>query len=231
MPLINIGTELAFFFHVPRCAGSAVENYLIARFGDLGFLNRAHETPPPQQRWSRSSPQHIDVEALDVVLPSSFYKYQFATVRHPVARLRSVFLFQRDWTKVISPRRLFSQWLEQIPEQHEKNPFIFDNHTRPMSHLVPQTATTFKLELGLDPVVAWLDSICGNTNAPRSIEKTNDIETLQSMSNPSLPRRAPEITQADVAFIADYYKSDFDRFGYSPDWNTSEPQTHQGSTA
>jgi hypothetical protein len=38
MPIFRVNEKIVFFCHVPKCAGTAVNLYLQARFGKLAFI-------------------------------------------------------------------------------------------------------------------------------------------------------------------------------------------------
>ncbi len=65
MPIIRADSKLIFFAHVPKCGGSAVQTYLNNRFGPLAFEDRRFLSVPERKRWSKTSPQHVDVETLN----------------------------------------------------------------------------------------------------------------------------------------------------------------------
>jgi hypothetical protein len=96
MPIARIGSKLVYFAHVPKCAGSAVERYLEQRFGPMAFRDPAFYEQEHGERWSNSSPQHIPIKALSRLFPASFFDASFAVIRHPVDRLASAFLYQRE---------------------------------------------------------------------------------------------------------------------------------------
>ncbi len=213
MPIVRIGTKLVYFAHVPKCAGSAIEEYLAARFGPLGFLDRGHLRLPERQRWNVSSPQHIDAETLDRLLPPSFFAARFAVVRHPVDRLVSVFRYQRDVEETIVKDMPFSEWLDVVPDLLLHAPFHFDNHIRPMTEIVPQNAKIFRLEDGLDPVVEWLDKIAGFIGEPRVIQRTNTYVQRLAVRKKT-PGPEIQISDTDRETIKKHYSIDFERFGY-----------------
>ena len=213
MPIVRIGAKLVYFAHVPRSAGSAIENYLVARFGPLGFLDRNYVSYPALQPWNVSSPQHIDVEAFDRLLPPSFFAARFAVVRHPIDRLISVFRFQRDIHNMIDSEQTFGAWLDRLPKLLQSDPYCFDNHVRPMAEIVPKNARVFRLEDGTTPVVAWLDDIAGFPGEPRKILPANTYEQrLVELKKEA--GSVPEVSDADRVKIRTYYRIDFERFGY-----------------
>ena len=89
MPFFRIDRELHYFAHVPKCAGASVEVYLRKRFGKIAFANSQFYNVPEAQRWTKSSPQHINREALALLVPPGWIASSFGVVRHPVTRLRS----------------------------------------------------------------------------------------------------------------------------------------------
>lgn len=215
MPLVYVAGQLVQFAHVPRCAGSAVEDYLAARFGPIGFLDRSYLLIPPAERWSISSPQHLPAEAFDRLIPSSWIAHCFAIVRHPEDRLVSVFRFQRDIQRTIDPGTIFEDWVARLPEQRENFPYALDNHTRPADDIIPEAATVFRLEDGLEAVVRWLDGIEAAERLPREILPKNGYEFL--IAQPSrVPGPPVVVTPAVRRLIAGLYDVDFSRFGYAP---------------
>lgn len=223
MPIARVGSSLIYYAHVPKCAGSSIEDYLIERFGPLAFLNRDYRRTPPVHRWSNTSPQHIDTKALDLLFPQDFFAASFAVVRHPAARLRSAFEFQKA-RRHVSLRLRFDTWLTLHERQRDTAPFQHDNHLRPMTDLVPQEARVFRMEDGLDPVVAWLDELAGNRDGPREIPRANKTKDMVRVSRSPwkqwirsrLQVGMPDLDEALCSRIYSLYKEDYDRFGYDP---------------
>lgn len=218
MPILRTHGKLMLFAHVPKCAGTSIEGYLGRRFGRhaLAFLDSGHYSQPPALRWSQSSPQHIDAVSLRWLFPESFFDASFAMVRHPAARLRSVFLFQRDIERRLPSNSSFSAWLETIPDSWDRGPWALDNHTRPMSEIVPEEAEVFHLEAGTAPLVAWLDDQVGNTKGERKIAARHSFsDRLEATGHTAGPD--VKLSRADCAWIATLYGEDYARFGYEED--------------
>lgn len=218
MPIVRTEGGLLFFAHVPKCAGTTVEGYLGNRFGQKqrAMINPIYMRPPPHLRWSRSSPQHVDAASLMQMFPEPFFDAWFTVVRHPVVRLRSVYRYQRDVEARIDPSESFSQWLNSLPERWVEDPWYLDNHPRPMSDLVPEPCTVFRLEDGTDKIVSWLDDFVGNTKGPREISVFHTFhEQLKKRSRAS--GAEVEISAQDIETILELYPEDFRRFGYTED--------------
>ncbi|MFZ7094085.1 hypothetical protein [Primorskyibacter sp. 2E233] len=211
MPIIRIADKLVYFAHVPRAAGTSVERYLRARFGPLALADPLYLSKPEEQRWTRSSPQHVDRDALARLFPSGFFDASFAIVRHPCDRLHSVFLRQRDIEQTIPEDTVFRDWVETLPLPG----YALDNHTRSMLEFCPPGTRLFRLEDGLGQVVDWLDDLAGNTEGPRAIGVSNShAERLAHLGrNPDMP--IAELDDDLRADIIDRYAADIYWCGYA----------------
>ena len=116
--------------------------------------------------WTATSPQHVDAETLESLLPLTFFDAMFAVVRHPVPRTVSTYHFQREVEGRIPSDVSFSKWLKNL-ETSGFGLYEYDNHVLPMDVLVPQASTIFHLEHGLDGLVVWLDLLTGKKTGPR----------------------------------------------------------------
>lgn len=210
------GGRLVYYAHVPKCGGSAVATYIAERFGPPAFHDNRHLSVPEPQRWSRTSPQHIDAGTLERLIPLDYFDAIFAVVRHPVARIVSTYHFQREVEGTIPEGMGFSDWLALLDPNPAGTPFAYDNHIRPMDDIVPQGAAVFHLEHGLDALVPWFDHVAGRADGPRAIlpENTRGAYVKGAGSAPASPPATP--TPADLARIATLYAADFARFGYEP---------------
>lgn len=213
MPFFRTENGLVLFAHVPRCGGSSVENYLHGRFGKLGFLDRAFGQRPADRRWHRTSPQHIDRMTLDRLIPAEFFVAQFAVVRHPLKRLQSVYLHNREVLGHIPEGQSFEAWLDDLPRLRRRDAGYLDNHARPMAEIVPGGARVFRLEQGLHQVTDWLDELTGTT-WPRQIGMVHSrAQLLQKRGTEAVPHHlSPEA----AALVAGLYERDYERFGYDP---------------
>ena len=223
MPIIRASNKLIYFAHVPKCGGSAVEDYLRERFGALAFEDRQFLSVPEQRRWTRTSPQHIDIAARDRLFPAGFFDHSFAVVRHPVDRIVSAYHFQLEVERTIPVNVSFGDWLFKVSEELEDRPSIYDNHLRPMADIVPVDAVVFRLENGLDALVPWFDDVTGEKTGPRAVGVTNKRgERVEVKSEKVVP------TKAELAFIEKMYERDFERFGYENTPFAEEPVRPDG---
>lgn len=211
MPFFKAAGALVYYAHVPKCGGTAIAEYLRARFGPLAFHDNRHLRQPEAARWTRSSPQHIDAATLARLIPASFFAAAFTIVRHPVARAVSIYHFQQEVEHGIPPGMGFSDWLAGLDPNAANDPFRHDNHIRPMTDLVPAGAAVFHLEHGLDALIPWFDALTGTAEGPRAILPEN-VKGAHVKSQTARARPGP----ADLERIARLYAADFARFGYDP---------------
>lgn len=213
MPIARIGSKLVYFAHVPKCAGSSVENYLRDRFGRLALLDRKYLLIDTQDRWSKSSPQHVDWVSLMRLFPEDFFNEIFAVVRHPVDRAMSAFRFQADVEGSVPEGMTFSGWLVAEASLRQSRPYHSDNHSRLQCDFLPPAGTgkctLFHLEHGLDAVIPYLDGIAGTDSGPRAMG--HDLRAATRKSGPIMP------TEEDIALISEIYAADFEVLGYLPD--------------
>jgi hypothetical protein len=215
MPICRAAGKLIHFAHVPKCAGTAVEKYLEARFGALGMIDRRFGARSPAEAWSLSPPQHMPEAVRRDLLPDSLFDAQFAIVRHPAARLRSVFLFQREIERALPPRMGFVPWLKTLPRTLALDPYALHGHLRPMVETVPEPAQLFRLEDGLDAVVDWLDDLTGDPAGEDLRQIAPDNVLAARMKH--LGRDMPDLrlTPVACALVAEIYAEDYTRFGYA----------------
>ncbi|WP_223427223.1 sulfotransferase family 2 domain-containing protein [Tateyamaria pelophila] len=201
--------KLLYFAHVPKCAGTAIERYLEARFGPLGMRDSSFAMRTPGAAWSLSPPQHMPEEVRRDLLPDSLFDGMFAALRHPATRLRSAFLFKRDVDKALPAQPPFHRWIETVPRSLALNPYTLHGHLRPMTKCVPQATATFRIEDGLDAVVQWLDAQVGTQDGPHQITPAN-VLSQRLGTQPDTVKLTPSILNT----ITTLYAADFDRFAY-----------------
>ena len=105
----------------------------------------------------------------------------FAVVRDPVARMASEYRWQRRGRR---GRRLgkllaclpFGIWLRLMLAMAARHPHAMDNHLRPQSDFIPEGATVFRFEAGLQPVADWLS---GETGHPEGLEMPHSLKNRQ----------------------------------------------------
>jgi hypothetical protein len=200
MPLVNAHGTQIFFAHVPKTAGSSVEDYLIRRFGELSIRDQ-HKRNRVAGTGLITPSTHLSALDLLELLPRDL-AHCFAFVRDPVDRMLSEYRYQLGVSK--TTRFGFSTWLRLMLGCARREPRIYENHIRPQSDLVPDSAKVFRLEDGFEPFIAWLDQVTGTT-AP-------EVEMGHL-----LKREHAEValSRQDLRLMAAFYAEDYARFGYA----------------
>ncbi|MFN0113096.1 MAG: sulfotransferase family 2 domain-containing protein [Paracoccaceae bacterium] len=211
MPLFRVKGRLHYYAHVPKCAGSAVENYLRERFGSLAFVNTRFYDQAEAERWTKSSPQHAAFADIQALIPGDWIASSFAVVRHPLKRLVSSFLFQAEKEGTVPEGWGIDEWVEAFLNSSRDSPFQYDNHLRPQSQLVPGGATVFRLEEGMHQLVAHLDLLADDRGGPREIAHVNEAKSRKDTGRNTVP------SPATLEKLVAYYAIDFRRFGYDPE--------------
>ena len=217
MPIFRINDQLHYFAHVPKCGGTSVETYLIERFGPLAFKDpRDRHRFPESAIWSKGYSQHIQVAALDRLIPPDWFASSFAVVRHPVRRLISAFFYVRDVQRKGPVPDDINVWFRSAaPRILEEPHAIRTTHILPQAGLVPPNARIFRFEDGLETIPAYLDQLAGNSEGPRTLP-TQNVGRWRADNTP------PRLTDATLDLVARTYAADFARFGFEPPTSDSE---------
>lgn len=187
-----------------------MEQFMVANWGDhVGHLHWGWDSWWKAGGWRiadpPNSPQHLIWKDAVLALPR-LPDTVFAVVRHPVTRMLSEHVWQRNKRRgtrlgKLVARLPFPIWLRLMLALLRIHPHAFDNHLRPQVDFVPVGARVFRLEDGLGPVLDWLATETG-LNQPVSVP--------HAIPGGSRARVRP----VDAARIAGAHGDDFARFGY-----------------
>lgn len=154
MPIFRVDNELHFFAHVPKCAGTTIEAHLVDRFGPLGLFGTDTEF--------HVSLQHLTWAEVISLVPENWIASSFAVVRHPLARFLSAYNMRLSQIRPPFPRETtitdFLDWVELRLPAH---PELLDNHLRSQVEFIATSTRVFRLEDGIDAVIAHLDESFG----------------------------------------------------------------------
>lgn len=212
MPVYQFDTKIVAFIHIPKCAGSTIENALESYL--LGFLRRDHGKHDYEGNILPVSPQHFSVKQL-----KSFINFEscFSITRHPLSRLESEYRFQRKHKLThIACINDFSGWLTAALDKYFLNNNIFDGHLRPNSFFIDGSVTIFPLENSLLPLKDFLESIANvkleslmqNANATANINEPAMAIDIGEWS------KKYDIKGLDVERLLEIYQED-KKLGYS----------------
>ena len=203
MPIFRINDKLIYYAHVPKAGGSSVADYFKTLGARSAFTFGAQWRQRPRDRWSSTSPQHIDAKSLGELFPADFFDACFSVVRHPEDRIISEYKFRAGRSKVHAALPL-SDWLHIVTAASRANPFAFDGHLRPQKEFLPADCKVFKLEEGHESLGEW-------------IAKVADIKPpfppFSQHSNKSMSMET-RLGDRDRELINTLYAKDFDQLGY-----------------
>ena len=95
MPILKKGNKIIYFSHIPKCGGTAIEQYCKDTGIEIAFLDRLYNLQFSKNVWNNTSPQHIDKKSLYRLFPKQFFSDYFTVVRHPIDRFKSAFIYQK----------------------------------------------------------------------------------------------------------------------------------------
>lgn len=200
MPLISANGQKVFFAHIPKTAGSSVEEYLVRRFG--GPLSLIDRNKREGVRGTGLITPLTHVAAIDLreMLPPDI-NFSFTVVRHPVARIQSEYRYQTGVSRL--SRLGFSTWLRVMMIAARIEPRIYENHIRPQIDLIPENSEIFRLEDGFDSLIERLNDVTGSTAPDQAVQHLLKRE-----------RKGIALHRQDIELLGSFYADDFERFGY-----------------
>ncbi|MGN6575380.1 MAG: sulfotransferase family 2 domain-containing protein [Nocardioides sp.] len=194
------------FVHVPKTGGTSVERLFKESGWRVTYLDR--RVGPESDNWMRRcSPQHMHAEMLRLMFHLDRFDLVFMTVREPLARFRSEYSMRhRDDLRTDS--ELVDAWAERTFRKYQANPFRHDNHVRPQSEFLVPGAVVYKLEDGLDRMVADLRERFG-------LEVASTVPHDNARVKKSgLPSEQVQISPETEKRVREFYEADYAQFGY-----------------
>lgn len=206
MPIFIKNDLSVLYIHVPKTGGGTVlqmfkENGFTVHYCDTSNITAGFNS------YRRCSPQHYHADLLSATLRLERFDYAFMSVREPINRLKSEFLWRcyANGTKEIDP----NAWARHIFSRYRDNPFILDNHIRPQHEFVMGSVDVFKYEEMFTN--DWYNQLSKKIGLiikkpRRSLHVSKDYSG-RKVSNIEFD---PSISKK----IIDFYEIDFSEFGY-----------------
>ena len=199
------------FIHIPKCAGTTIEKIL----GTCTSRELYGRTPTPRLG-QYTTPQHLTYLQLKDKLNINWSDYHaFSVVRNPYSRFVSEYNYRKDlFEKTKRPEfnpRTFSNFIECLNKDASHRISAYDGHLETQSSFlknetgsIESSVQIFKFE-DLTSCWAMLE------------EKTGvkySIDLWSRKSNVEIPYQEFYTTETKN-IIYNFYKEDFDNFGYS----------------
>lgn len=208
MPVFRKDDLFVLFVHVPKAGGSAIER----AFADAEWTVAYRD---PRVRAGglndvrRCSPQHMHASMLETILAPDRFDLVFMTVREPLARFRSEYAMRNPKPADAPTAAVVERWYDEASRAYAGNPFVHDNHLRPQSEFVLPNAQVYRLEDGLESMVADLNERFG-LGLPPIVPRVMDRSIQSGFRSSDVPIGERLEQRLRVA-----YAEDFSRFGYS----------------
>lgn len=207
MPVFRQGERKYLYIHIPKTGGSSIER----AFADVGYRTRYRDGRVGPTSWNsirRCTPQHMHREMLEMILRVDQFDGVFTVVRDPLARIRSEYLWRHRHDDFGVDGRSVEKWTARTLRRYGKDPFIFDNHIRPQVDFLLDRALVFRFEDGLDAMAATLNKKW-KLGLPEELPRLREGATATKYSS-----RDVEVTDRTRRLVTDFYRDDYERFGY-----------------
>ncbi|MET1059335.1 MAG: sulfotransferase family 2 domain-containing protein [Nocardioides sp.] len=206
MPVFIKDQRYVLFPHVPKTGGTSIER-LFRRNGWQMYLRDSRVGKGSLHYVRRCSPQHLHAAVLRELIDLSRVDLCFMVVRDPIARFRSEYAMrQKDPTKT-DPASV-DTWADRILTRYEHNPYAVDNHFRPQHEFLLPDTEVFRLEDGLDAMMASLNER-HDLGVPNTVEHRLKSADRHGMSSGDV-QLSPDLE----ARLRELYAEDFRQFGY-----------------
>lgn len=201
MPLYNRKEHQVLFVHIPKCAGSTVEDLLLSLAEGCQLFSRTAPTDLP------CGAQHFHAAMLRQVLPNIESVPCFSIVRHPLFRAISEHQYRNKLRRRKNEKETdldsdVASWFHE----YRFNNYIFDNHIRPQIEFILPNTCVFHLEHGLDGAIQFAG-------------KTLDLDNVDIGESSAQKKNASQyfdfaLHQSTVDKIQHFYRYDFRLFRY-----------------
>ncbi len=198
MPIFRNNHRLVYFAHIPKTGGSSIENAMKASGVKVAMLMSKEKNAA--LKFSKCTPQHIHSDIIRRYFGENFFDWQFALVRNPFSRLASEYKMKAGLEKEPAAP---DEWIIRALERYLEFPFTRDNHIRPQHQFITKEAEVFRLENGLQKP---LEKLCQVLDLPEISAVPHSRKSERQILN---------ISSRTLQKILDFYKEDFDTFGYS----------------
>ena len=154
MPVFSVNGKRVLFMHVPKAGGTTVEQVFSP------YPTSFHSEIPPAGL--KCTPQHLIFRDMRVLLGGIGWDYGFAVVRDPYKRVESEYRFRTEITaERYGKTPDFSLWLSTYLDAFARDEFLLDNHFRPQAAFVSPDIDVFRLEDGMESILARVSEKLG----------------------------------------------------------------------
>jgi len=192
--------------HIPKCAGTSIENYFITKKFDYAMLDRNFNQKNQEALWNKSPPQHIPAYSFLELFKEVKFDFSFAVVRNPIDRFKSAFIFHFVKNRMPEINDI-NHFVDSIYQKKGIRIHWLNNHFLPMSFFIENIPNVkiYRLENGLNDLERDLEKLL-NLKNKIVFEKENSKKNI----NPEIVSLLPE----SISKLSKIYALDFEKFGY-----------------
>lgn len=207
VPVLIRNQQYLLFAHVPKTGGTSIEKHFRAAGWDVDLRDQ-RVGPGSRNYVRRCSPQHLHAAVLSEIVDLSRVRCSFMVVRDPLARFRSEYAMrQKDPARTDSDS--VDAWADRVLDRRAQNPYTLDNHLRPQHEFALPDMRVYRLEDGLDTVLADLNTEFALELPPRIEHRLQESGVRHGIAS-----RDVELSPALTGRLQDLYAEDYRRFGY-----------------
>ena len=192
--------------HIPKCAGTSIENFFINKKFDYAMLDRNFNQKNQEALWSKSPPQHIPAYSFLELFREVKFNFTFAVVRNPINRFKSAFIFHFVKNRMPEIKDI-NHFVDFIYQNKGIKIHWLNNHFLPMSFFIENIPNVkiYHLENGLNTLESDLAELL-KLKEKIVFEKENSQKNI----NPKLINLSHE----SISKLSKIYALDFEKFGY-----------------
>lgn len=208
MPVFRKDGKNILFVHIPKTGGSSIDTVFRASGYEMHFVDgEVGEGTINQLR--RCTPQHMHGAMLRQTFKLHRFDAIFMIVRDPIARFRSEYLWRNRKKKHIAvDAASVEKWATESFAKFASDSYAYDNHLRPQADFLVPGVKVYRIEDGMDSILADLNSSYGldlQQEAPR---------VREGSTNSGVSSRDVTVSPSLEARVKEFYRQDYERFGY-----------------
>ena len=207
MPIYIRNDIKIYHAHIPKCAGSSIENFFIKENFEYAFLDRYFTLKNKKDLWNKSSPQHLLAYQFNDLFYNLKFNFTFAIVRNPIDRFVSAFIFNFQ-RKHIQNIEDINQFIDSFYQEKKFKNFYLDNHFLPMKYFIENIPNIkiYKLENGLINLKKDLIEVLKEKDMKINFEKNNIRKDINE--------KLVTLNTSSISKLNEMYKMDFENFNY-----------------
>ncbi|MGX9365641.1 sulfotransferase family 2 domain-containing protein [Desulfoplanes sp. PS50] len=214
MPVFSKNNKNILFIHIPKSAGSSIEQFGV----DSGWIESfsVQGKSLRELKFYKCTPQHLHNEPLQYIFNLHEFDSIFTVVRNPFSRLKSEYYWQ--YSKKITALDV-DEWVAHTFDQYEHNSYCHDNHIRPQVEFIPtcKKVEIFKLEEGgvqkAENVFLRLSEKSSKFTSWKNRYFSKPIQSTHKKASIK-DTRIESTFNKHYNRIIEFYRKDFDYFAY-----------------